>query len=174
MPKAKTETSVRTSGLQPQPHGGALLPGGTGAGGRPKDAWRKKINEALERSGGVELLVRVVNGEETMDVVTVNNKGENVVEKVRPDLRYRIMAANILIEQAHGKPPQEVKVEDERPRMTGEQAMALILERLPRLLPLLPIEKAEVARLLARRRQIEIVVGPDQAKVVTQEGEKQP
>src|SRR5580765_4557270 len=123
----KAETSVQTSvavkPLVTQTHGGALLPGGTGAGGRPKDVWRQRVRDALERAGGLEFLVKVVKGEVREQVV---NSDGNVVETA-PKTRDRILAATILVEHAYGKAPQEIKLEDERPRQTGEQIVASLL-----------------------------------------------
>jgi len=161
---AKATTSVQTSvavkPLVTQPHGGALLPGGTGAGGRPKEVWRQRVREALERAGGVEFLVKVVKGEVKEQVVDSDGK----VVEIRPKLRDRIVAANILIEQAHGNAPQEIKLEDERPRRTGEEVMAEIMEMLPRVIAVLPVERKEIARLLEERREVEILVSGHQVK----------
>ena len=46
----KPETSVKTSGLVPQPHGGALSPGNPGnkGGGRPPDEIRRQAREDLD------------------------------------------------------------------------------------------------------------------------------
>ncbi len=147
--------------LVAQEHGGALRVGNPGnGGGRPKEVWRRRVREALEQAEGVEFLVRVVKGEVVEKVVDEDGQ----VVEIPPKLRDRIIAANILIEQAHGKPPQEVTLEDERPRPTGEQIMARILELLPRVVAVLPLERKELARLLAERRRVEVLV---QGKEIT-------
>jgi hypothetical protein len=165
---AKAKTPVQTPVKTPMPslveqeHGGALFRGGTGAGGRPKEVWRQRVRDALERAGGVEFLVKVVKGEVKEQVV---NGDGNVVESP-PKVRDRIVAANILIEQAYGKAPQEIKIEDEKPRRTGEELMARLTELLPHVIPLLPIDKQAIARLLAQRRQIEVLVQGKQVEDV--------
>ena len=73
-------------------------------------------------------------------------------------LRDRLYAAELLMDRGYGKPDQGLTIEDERPRRTGEEVMAEILEMLPRVIAVLPIEKKELGRLLAERRQIEILV----------------
>lgn len=152
-----------------QPHGGALLPGGTGGGGRPKEVWRRRCREALEQADGLGFLVRVVKGEVRERVVDDDG---NVVE-TPPKIRDRIIAANILIEQAYGKPPLEIKAEDE-PRPAGEQVMARILELLPKVLPTLPVDQQEIARLLAERRRIELLMSGQQVKDRNGKGDRHP
>jgi hypothetical protein len=56
--------------------------------------------------------------------------------------------ARILIEQAYGKAPTEIKLEDEQPRQTGEQVIVQIVEMLPRVVAMLPADRREeLARL---------------------------
>lgn len=147
--------------MVPQEHGGALRQGGTGAGGRPKEDFRAKVREALEESGGLAFLVRVVKGEETDDVVVTIGKGAdavNMVERVRPKLKDRILATEVLIEHGHGKAPQEITLHEDTPRPTGEQLVARLLELLPRVIAILPVDKAEIGRLFAERKRVEIAV----------------
>lgn len=153
MAKAQTPRKSPT----PRPDGrGALMVGGVpgNAGGRPKEAWRRKVREALEEAGGVQFLVKVVKGE-VLDQ-TEDEDGNVITAPLK--VRDRILAANILIEQAHGKPPQEVTLEDERPRPTGEQIMGRILELLPKVIAALPVDRKQIARALAEQRRIEVLV----------------
>lgn len=153
--KPKCKTPAATPVLAPQPHGGALLVGGTNPGsGRPKDVWRARVRGALESADGLGFLVRVVKGEVHEQIVDE----DGAVVDVPPKIRDRIVAANILVEQAYGKPPMDVKIEDERPRPTGEQVMARILELLPKVVAVLPMDRKELGRLLAERRRVEVLV----------------
>src|SRR5437773_12359507 len=98
MPKAKTsvQTSVAVKPLVTQPHGGALLPGGTGAGGRPKEILRRRCREEIERHKGIEFVGRVMRGTETEDVTVTIGSGKNArteVVQVRPKIRDRLYAA---------------------------------------------------------------------------------
>ena len=78
--------------------------------------------------------------------------------QVRPKLRDRLYAAELLMDRGYGKPDQGLTIEDERPRRTGEEVIAHIVELLPRVLPLLPMDRKEIARLLGQRRELEIVL----------------
>lgn len=152
---------MKTPTPRPDGHGALMVGGvpGNAGGGRPKEVWRRHIRKALERAGGVDFLVRVVKGEVKEQVV--DNDG-NLVE-IPPKVRDRIVAANILIEQAFGKPPQHVQIEDERLRPTGEETMARIVELLPRVVRMLPADKREeLARLLTGQRAIEVLVSGQQ------------
>ena len=162
---AKAETSVQTSvvvrSLVTQPQGGALLPGGTGAGGRPKEVLRRRCREQIETRGGIDFVGRVMDGTETEDVTVTIGSGKdarNEVVQVRPKLRDRLYAAQLLMDRGYGKPDQALQVEDETPRLTGEETMARIVELLPRVLPLLPVDKQEIARMFAQRERIELLV----------------
>lgn len=45
MSRNRTAGKTAAPKLIKQPHGGALLSGGTGAGGRPKDEWKAMLRE---------------------------------------------------------------------------------------------------------------------------------
>src|SRR2546429_7325283 len=83
---AKARTSVQTSvpvkPLVTQPHGGALLPGGTGAGGRPKEILRRRCREQIETRGGIEFVGRVMDGTETEDVTVTIGSGKDASQEV--------------------------------------------------------------------------------------------
>jgi hypothetical protein len=65
-----------------------------------------------------------------------------------PRIRDRLYAAKLLIEHAYGKPPREIQLEDDQPRLTGAQVMADIVELLPRVVTSLPADtREELARL---------------------------
>lgn len=59
---SRKQTSGKTSArLVKQPHGGALLPGGTGAGGRPKDEWKAKLRELASSDSAIAGLTAIIN-----------------------------------------------------------------------------------------------------------------
>lgn len=151
----------------PQPHGGALNAGGTpgNGGGRPKDEFRRHVRAAFAgkdgEEHGVTFLAKVMRGDETEDVMVTRGVGKDAtvtVEQVRPKLRDRLTAAEMLMDRGYGKPDQTLQIDDDRPQRTGEQVMAHILELLPKVIPMLPVDRKEIARLLAERRQIEVLV----------------
>jgi len=129
--------------------------------GRPPERWRKACRDALEDADGLGFVKRVITGEER-EIVGVDKNGNAVVSA--PRVRDRLFAVELLAEHGHGKPPQEIKVEDEVPRRTGEQTMARILELLPRVLAVLPVDRKEIARLLEQRRAVELLVSGQQVK----------
>lgn len=165
-PKAKTRAQPRPDAvLLPQPQGGALMAPGQGQGGRPKEVLRRKCREAIEggpdAEHGVTFVARVMRGTETEDVTVTTGSGANAttqVVQVRPKLRDRLYAAELLLDRGYGKPDQALQIEDERPRRTGEEVMARIMELLPRVIAVLPVERKEIARLMAQRRQVELLV----------------
>lgn len=57
---AVAAVTSESTALVPQPHGGALLPGGTGAGGRPPNAVRERLREAAWQR--VEVLEAIADG----------------------------------------------------------------------------------------------------------------
>lgn len=153
--------------LVQQEHGGALMAGGQGQGGRPKEALRKLCRDIYagrtsDERHGAEFLGGVMRGteghEEEVLVVGSGKEARLVVRDVKPKLRDRLLAAELLMDRGYGKPEQAVQIEDERPRRTGGEIMAEIMEMLPRVLALLPVDRKEIGRLLARRRQIEVLV----------------
>ena len=160
---AKAKTATKTA-MVTQPGGrGALLAGGmpgNAGGGRPKEVWRAKVRTALEEADGVGFLVRVVKGE-VLDQDT--DKDGNVISAPLK-VRDRIIAANILIEQAHGKPPQDLQIDDAKARPTGEALVARVLELLPRVIAVLPVDRQEITRLLKQRQQVEILMSGRQVK----------
>jgi hypothetical protein len=57
--------------------------------------------------------------------------------------------------RGYGKPPQEVKIEDDAPpKPTHEQLVARLLELLPRVISQLPIERRQVAEMFAKRARV--------------------
>ena len=54
--------------------------------------------------------------------------------QVRAKIRDRLYAFELLMDRRFGKPEQGVTIEDERPRLTGEETMARIMELLPRVI----------------------------------------
>ncbi len=169
---AKAETSVQTSvalkSLVTQPHGGALLPGGTGAGGRPKEILRRRCRDEIERCEGIEFVGRVMRGSETEDVVVKVGSGKyartEVVQR-RPKVRDRLHAFELLWDRGYGKPGQVPEIEDEPPRLTHDQRMAQVIGMLPQLVRMLPVDaREELARLLVEQRSIEVLVSGRQVK----------
>jgi len=163
MPKAKTsvQTSVAVKPLVTQPHGGALLPGGTGAGGRPKEVLRRRCREEIETRNGIELVGRVMDGTETEDVTVRVGSGKDArteVVQVRPNLRDRLLAFELLADRGYGKPDQGLTIEDDRPQLTGEERMARILELLPYVMASLPIDRKQLVQRLEQRRRIEVLL----------------
>lgn len=151
--------------MLPQPQGGALMAPGQGQGGRPKEVLRRKCREALVggegEEHGVTFVARVMRGTETEDVTVTIGSGKDArteVVPVRPKLRDRLYAAELLMDRGYGKPDQALQVEDDRPRPTGEERMARIMELLPKVIAVLPVDKRELGRLLAQRRQVELLV----------------
>ena len=59
---------------------------------------------------------------------------------------------------AYGLPPQKVELEGSLKTETGEQLMERILERLPRVIAVLPIEKRQLLEMLKRGREREVLV----------------
>lgn len=153
--------------LEAQPHGGALLVGsnyGNRGGGRPVDAFRAECREALTRAKGVKFLEGVIDGTEGEDIVVVvkdkDGSKQSVVVHVRPKIRDRLLAVELLADRGHGKPPQEVTIDDPGAYLSGEALMTRILELLPRVVAILPIDKQQLGKLFAQRRQVELLVAP--------------
>lgn len=159
---AKKTSGQTSAALVAQPHGGALLPGGTGAGGRPVERWRRACREALEEVDGLDFVKKVIKGEVGEEAIVGEGEDAKVL-KAKPKIRDRLYAVQLLAEHGHGKPPQELQIDDARARPTGEALVARLLELLPRVLSVLPVDRQEVARLLKQRQQIEVLV---QGKVV--------
>ena len=82
----------------------------------------------------------------------------DVVVVIKPKVRDRLYAVQLLAEHGHGKPPQELQIDDARARPTGEALVARVLELLPRVVALLPVDKQEIARLFKQRQEIEVLV----------------
>src|ERR1043166_2652457 len=103
--KTSGQTSVAVRPLVAQSHGGALLPGGTGAGGRPKEVLRRRCREEIESRNGIEFVGRVMDGTETEDVqVTVydaNGKATTEIRQVRPKMRDRLYAFELLADRGY-------------------------------------------------------------------------
>lgn len=134
---------------------------GNAGGGRPVEMFRRRCREAFEAAGGLDFLVRVVKGEETDDLVMTIGRGKDatvMVQPVRPKLRDRLLAAELLAEHGHGKPPQKLEVESPHEQETGEALMGRILERLPRVIGVLPIEKRRFLELFQRGKAREVLV----------------
>jgi hypothetical protein len=122
---------------------------------------RRACREAFAEKDGVAFVARVMSGEVTETVAVTVGSGKDArteLVQVPAKIRDRLYAAELLMEHGHGKAPQELKIEDERPRRTGEETMARIMELLPRVIAVLPVDKKEIARLFAERRQIEVLV----------------
>src|SRR5437763_2280993 len=161
-PKATTPKKPRPDAvLIPQPGGrGALMAGGQGQGGRPKEVLRRKCREIYagrteNEEHGAEFLGRVMRGCETEDMTVTIGSGKDArteVVKVRPKLRDRLLAAELLADRGYGKPDQALQVEDERPRPTGQETMRRIAELLPQVIGLLPLDKRTLAKILAEGR----------------------
>lgn len=174
--KATTSTKPRTEPPQPpavtpvlipQATGGALMAGGQGQGGRPKEVLRRKCREEILSRKGIEFVAGVMDGTETEEQVVTVGSGKDarlVLRDVKPKIKDRLYAFELLSDRGFGKPDQAVQIEDERPRPTGEETMARIMELLPRVVAVLPIERQRLAELLAQRRQVEVLV---QGKDVT-------
>lgn len=112
--KTSVKTSVPRRALVTQPHGGALGVGGTGAGGRPVEVLRRKCRAEIETRKGIEFVAGVMDGSETEDVVATSGKGKDAVTEVvpvRPKIRDRLYAAELLLDRGYGKPPQTLEVE---------------------------------------------------------------
>lgn len=151
-----------------QPHGGAIhqggVPGHRGGSGRPKEAQRAKCREALNgrdnEIDGVEYVAGVMRGTETEDITVMvghGDKAEQIVLKVRPKTRDRLYAFELLSDRGYGKPDQ-VESTPERPRLMGEALNKRILEMLPRVLATLPFDRKELARILAQRQRVALMV----------------
>jgi hypothetical protein len=163
---AKHKTSVQTSVAKvPQPHGGALLPGGTGAGGRPVERWRRACREALERAKGLDFVVSVIDGTAVDEMIVGDGEDARVLQ-AKPNVRDRLYAVKLLAEHGHGKPPQELQIDDAKSRPTGEAMVQRVMELLPRVITMLPVDRQEIARLFKQRQMIELQV---QGKVVKPE-----
>jgi hypothetical protein len=155
--KTSAPTSVAVRPLVTQSHGGALLPGGPGAGGRPKEVLRRRCREEIETRKGFEFVGRVLDGTETQDVpVTVGSGKEARTEvvRVRPKIWDRLLAFELLADRGWGKPDQAVQIEEDVPRRSDEEVAARLLELLPRDLANLPVDREELGRVLAERRRI--------------------
>lgn len=140
--KAKTPVETPVVMIE-QPHGGALTVGGTpgNKGGRPKEYLRARCRHQIETRNGIEFVGRVMDGSETEDVVTTVRDGKDLltaVEKVRPKLRDRLLAFELLSDRGYGKPEQGITIEDEQPtatleRVSDEELLRILMERAVRL-----------------------------------------
>ncbi len=113
---------------------------------------RRACREAFAEKDGVAFVARVMSGEVTETVAVTVGSGKDArteLVQVPAKIRDRLYAAQLLIEHGHGKAPQEVKFEDERPRPTGEETVTRIIE---------------LGRLLERRRAIEVLMSGEQVK----------
>ena len=77
------------------------------------ERWRKACRDALEEADGLGFVKRVIAGQER-EIVGVDKDGKVVARA--PRVRDRLSAVQLLAEHGQGKPPQEVTLEDERPR----------------------------------------------------------
>lgn len=149
-----------------------MLAGGTGAGGRPVEEFRRQCREAIATAEGIAFVQRVMEGTETEDALVTVGSGKHALvrlEQVRPKIKDRLLAFELLADRGHGKPPQEVKLSDERPRATGEALVARLLELLPMVIPALPMDRKVLGRLLQEQRQIEVLVQGREVKPTTEE-----
>src|SRR5436309_3564346 len=166
--RAKTPVQTPVPPLIEQEHGGALFRGGTGAGGRPKEVLRRRCREEIETRNGIEFVGRVMDGTETEDVrVSVGSGWYARIEviRMRPRVRDRLHAFELLCDRGYGKPGQVPEIEDERPRLTHDQRMAHIIGMLPQLVRMLPGDaREELARLLVEQRRIDVLVSGRQVK----------
>src|SRR2546422_3379691 len=105
MPKRRSASTgngkPRTGQLVPQPHGGALLPGGTGAGGRPSSALRERLRGSLEQR--VPVL-------------------EAIADDPEADAQDRIRAIEVLAKYGLG-PLRELSVDEVRDRLRATIAI---------------------------------------------------
>ncbi len=160
---AKAKTPTKTPTPRPDGHGALMVGGvpGNAGGGRPKEVLRRRCREEIETRGGIEFVGRVMDGTETDAVTLTVGSGKDAhteVVQVPAKIRDRLYAFELLADRGYGKPEQAVQIEDERPRRTGEEIMAHILELLPRVIATLPIDKQEIARLFAQRHQVEVLL----------------
>ena len=120
----KTSAEVMTRGTVPQAHGGALLPGGTGAGGRPPNAFREECRRALEDADALGRIKAMIENASTRD-------------------RDRLTAMEMLMDRAYGKPMQAVEVKDVTPDavLTGEQIAERVWQRLEQLAQVAPQDR---------------------------------
>ncbi len=172
--KTQAKTPMKTPTPRPDGHGALMVGGvqGNAGGGRPKEALRRLCREIYagrtdEEQHGAEFLGKVMRGTETEDVLVTVGSGKDAVtrmEPMRPKIRDRLLAAELLADRGYGKPEQAVQIEDERPRRTGEEVVADIMEMLPRVIAVLPVDKKEIARLLEQRRRIEVLVSGQQVE----------
>jgi len=162
--RAKVKSPSKSPTPRPDGHGALMVggvPGNAGGSGRPKEVLRRRLRELMEARKGHEYVADVMDGTAIEKVaVTVGSGKEARVELVEVPCktRDRLYAYELLRDGAYGRPDQAVQVEDERPRRTGEEIMARIMELLPRVAAVLPIERKELARLLSQRRQVEVLV----------------
>lgn len=159
--KTPVDTPAPVGVLVAQAHGGALQVGGNNGGGRPVELFRRRCREAFDEADGLGFLVRVMKGEEQDETVAIVGRGadaQTVVVPVKPKLRDRLLAAELIVEHGHGKAPQKIEVEAPERQQTGEQVMADILERLPRVIGVLPVEQKQLAAWLERGRAREVLV----------------
>jgi hypothetical protein len=166
--KRRTNTAAdSTPSLVRQEHGGALLAGGVpghlGAGGRPREVWRQACRDALEEADGLGFVMRVIKGEVGDQKVVGEGDATHVVT-MPPKVRDRLYAVQLLAEHGHGKPPQELQVDDAKARPTGEALVARVLELLPRVIAMLPLERKEIARLFDERKRVEVLLSGRQVK----------
>lgn len=127
------------------------------------ERWRRECREALERAKGLDFVVDVIEGKVGDEALV--GEGENAkVVVVKPKIRDRLYAVQLLAEHGHGKAPQELQVEEVRAQPTQEQRIARILELLPRVIAMLPVDKQEIARLFKQRQQVELLVQGRQVK----------
>lgn len=135
------KTSARTAVLVPQPHGGALRRGNPGNHGRPRSEVRAAALEGAAKA--VPRLVEIITNPES-------------------DPKDVIGASRVLCEFGLGR---QLEIEDVTPteQQTGEQRVQWLLEVLPRLLRVLPLDQQRAATMLqalkAREAEYEIVDG---------------
>lgn len=166
-PRAPTVSKVKTPKKTPTPrpdgHGALMVGGvpGNAGGGRPKEVLRNAMREAFTDKKGVSFIAGVMAGEIGEKVAVTTGVGEHARTKVvtlPAKIRDRLYAAELLMDRGYGKPEQALDIKDPTPRPTGEETMARIMELLPRVIPMLPVDRKEIARLFARRREIEVLV----------------
>jgi hypothetical protein len=138
-------------------------PGNKGGPGRPSHDLRVACRDQLWKRRGIAFLGKVMAGLITETVPMSISLGGNAGSEVRlvevpVKVKDRLAAADMLMDRGYGKPDQHTTTEDTTPRPTGEQVMGRILELLPKVIASLPVDRKEIARLLAERRQVEVLV----------------
>ncbi len=162
MNAAKTNGNGRGVGggnsgaLIPQPHGGALLPGGVhghkGGRGKPRSKVRQAAALAFEER--LPILSEIADGRGYVDLTErcpkCGHEGEkltaNAIKAAIPSPSDRTRALDVL--GKYGGVDKLELTDEEQPRESGQAMMARVLEAVPNMLAMVPGAREQVEQAL--------------------------